>query len=256
MRQDEAEVRLDWCPPIPENLFDHYKLGGYEKYQVARIANKYLSRKVNIKRAWARIHCHFPETLNANIPLDILEFSTAHGAMLEIWRHFGHRVQGTDFQDWPDGYRRKLGIPKWLEHDLEDRHSNKRSKKNLGWIYQPIIESAGLDVDLFDAGSLPYFYKSNSFDVVCCYQAIEAYAHPKYWCDILAEFCRIARATVVLGFNSPPAKLRDDKDYLDAVQTATEAIRSNKEFGFRTVFLEFGNTRAGYHPTAVKLMAV
>lgn len=130
MRNIEVGVRLDWCPPIPENFFDHYKLGGYEEYQVARIENKYLSRIENIKRAWARIHCHFPETLNANIPLDILEFSTAHGAMLEIWRHFGHRVQGTDCQDLPDGYRRKLGIPKWLEHVLEDRHSNKRNKKN------------------------------------------------------------------------------------------------------------------------------
>jgi hypothetical protein len=176
VRRDEQEQRQLWCPPVPKDFPTQYEFGGYSEFQVIRIARKYLWRKENIRRAWARVHHHFPETLSGSKPLDVLEFSTAHGSMLEVWRHFGHRVRGTDFAGWPDNYNPKAKRPAFIDPAFENTHDNPRAPQNLGWIYQPIIESLGLEVDLFDAGRVPYAYADKSFDVVCCYQAIEAYA--------------------------------------------------------------------------------
>ena len=56
---------------------------------------------------------------------------------------------------------------------FDQNHDSPRADKNLGRIYQPIIESLGLPVDIFDAGALPYAYADKSFDVICRYRAIE-----------------------------------------------------------------------------------
>ena len=256
MRRNEQEERQLWCPPVPQDFPAHYDLGGYPEKQVIRIARKYLWRKENIRRAWARVHHHFPETLTGSKPLDILEFSTAHGSMLEVWRHFGHRVRGTDFAGWPDNYNKMAKRPKFIDAAFQNTHSNPRADKNLGWIYQPIIESLGLVVDLFDASALPYAYGDKSFDVVCCYQAIEAYAQPDNWLPIVDEFCRIARQSIVIGFNPPPLKQRTDEAHMALARAATEELRCYNRNGYRCVFMEFGETNAGFHPTAVKLMAV
>ncbi|WP_127049485.1 hypothetical protein [Pseudorhodobacter sp. E13] len=255
MRRNEQQERQAWTPDVPKEFPAHYALGGYSDHQISRIALKYLARTENIKRAWARIHHHFPETLSGAAPLDILELSTAHGAMLEVWRHFGHRVRGTDFGGWSKDYNKNAKRPKFLDKLTAKSHDNPRGDKNLGWIYQPIIESLGLEVDLFDAGCLPYPYPDKSFDVLCCYQAIEAYAAPEHWGTIADEFCRIARQSIVIGFNPPAIKLREDEAHMAIVREATEALRSFNRNGFKCVFMEFGETRAGFHPTAVKLMA-
>lgn len=256
MRRNEQEERQLWCPPVPKDFPTQYALGGYPEKQVIRIARKYLWRKENIRRAWARVHHHFPETLTADKPLDILELSTAHGAMLEVWRHFGHRVRGTDYAGWPDNYNKMAKRPNFIDPAFEQSHDNPRAVKNLGWIYQPIIESLGLEVDLFDAGALPYAYDDKSFDVLCCYQAIEAYAAPEHWATIVDEFCRITRQSIVIGFNPPPRVLREDEVHMEAVRRGTDALRSYDRNGFKCVFMEFGETNAGFHPTAIKLMAV
>jgi hypothetical protein len=255
VRRNEQEERQLWTPAVPDNFPAHYQLGGYSERQIIRIARKYLVRKENIKRAWARIHHHFPETLSGAEPLDILEFSTAHGAMLEVWRHFGHRVRGTDFGGWPEDYNKKASRPNFLGKLTASAHDNARAAQNLGWIYQPIIESLGLEVDLFDAGRLPFAYADKSFDALCCYQAIEAYSAPEHWGTIADEFCRIARQSIVIGFNPPSLKLRDDAAHMAIVREATDALRAYNRNGFKCVFMEFGETRAGFHPTAVKLVA-
>lgn len=255
MRRNEQEERQLWCPEVHKDLPTQYEFGDYPESQVIRIARKYLWRKENIRRAWARIHHHFPETLSGSEPLDILEFSTAHGAMLEVWRHFGHRVRGTDFGGWHDDYNAKAKMPRFLTPAFKKAHKNPRAPINLGWIYQPIIESLGLDVDIFDAAQLPYPYGDKSFDVICCYQAIEAYTGPEGWGAIVDEFCRIARKSIVIGFNPPPLKLRNNEKHMAAARKATDALRSFNRNGFQCVFLEFGETNAGFHPTAVKLIA-
>jgi hypothetical protein len=256
LRRNEQEERQLWCPPVPKDFPSHYEFGGYPEAQIIRIARKYLWRKENIRRAWARVHHHFPETLTSKTPLDVLEFSTAHGAMLEVWRHFGHRVRGTDFGGWPDDYNKRGVRPRFLGPAFKDTHSHPRGPQNLGWVYQPIIESLGLEVDIFDAGTLPYAYGDKSIDVICCYQAIEAYAAPELWGDVVDEFCRIALASIVIGFNPPPIKLREDEAHMASAMAATEALRQFDRNGFKCVFMEFGETKAGFHPTAVKLMAV
>lgn len=256
MRRNEQDERQLWCPPVPESFPSQYDFGGYPERQVIRIARKYLLRKDNLRRAWARIHHHFPETVAPGPKLDILEFSTAHGAMLEVWHHFGHRVRGTDFAGWPDNYNAKAKRPGFLSDAFDVSHDYPRAKKNLGWIYQPIIEGLGYQVDLFDAGALPYAYADKSYDVICCYQAIEAYASPEKWINIVDEFCRIARKSIVVGFNPPSVKLRNDEDHMDLVRSATDELRSYNRNGFKCIFMEFGETRAGFHPTAVKLVAV
>lgn len=255
LRNTEQKERQLWCPPLPDTFPGHYALGGYSERQVIRIARKYLVRRENLQRAWARVHHHFPETLTSQRPLDILEFSTAHGAMLEVWRHFGHRVRGTDFAGWPDDYNSKAKRPSFLETILGEPHDNPRGPKTLGWVYQPIIESLGLEVDLFDAGRLPYPYGDKSFDVLCCYQAIEAYGTPDTWMQIVEDFCRIARQSIVIGFNPPPRKLRDDETHMALTREVTDRLRRYDRNGFQCVFMEFGETRVGFHPTAVKLMA-
>jgi hypothetical protein len=255
MRHVELQERQLWCPPLPAALHGHYALGGYKPALIRRIAHKYLNRGENLKRAWARVHHHFPETTTGGTVLDILEFSTAHGAMLEVWRHLGHRVQGTDFGGWPDDYGRRNKIAPFFADLFLADHAVARADTHPGWPYQPIIESLGLQVDLFDGGQLPYGYASKSFDVVCCYQAIEAYGPPATWDAIVAEFCRIARQAIVIGFNPPAIKLRKDDAHQAEVHAATERLRQWNATGFRCSFLEFGQTRAGLHPTAIKLVA-
>lgn len=78
--------------------------------------------------------------------------------------------------------------PKFLAMAFDQTHDSPRADKNLGRIYQPIIESLGLPVDIFDAGALPYAYADKSFDVICRYQAIEAYAKPDQWGLVVDEF--------------------------------------------------------------------
>lgn len=248
-------ARMEWCPPPPKDIPEHYELGGYPRHQLTRIAKKYLSRGGNIRRAWTRINHHLPETLSCDEVLDIIEFSTAHGAMLELWRHAGHRVRGTDFDGWPESYNHRSVPPKHLKPTFEVEHTNPRQAENSGWVYQPIIESLALDVDLFDASQVSYSYADKSFDVVCCYQAIEAYAHPERWGEIVDEFCRIARRTVVVGFNNSPKVLRNDMIYMASFRAAVESLRRYDRNGFYSVFLEFGETGGGFHPTTLKLMA-
>ena len=262
MKLFQAEQKLEWSPALPSEFSEAYKLGGYDENRILQVMWKYLMREANAQRAWVRINHHLPETMTQADPLDILEFSTAHGAMLEIWRHFGHRVRGTDY-NWATHEStavhkgvRKPWHRKALEELTSQTHSHSRAVMVEGWPYQPIIESLGLDVDLFDGADRPYPYDDKSYDVVCCYQAIEAYANPEDWLDILAEFCRIARRTVVVGFNPPPVFEAENEEYLVKARAAWIAMQQYNANGFRTVFFEMGRTRRGIHPTAVKLVAV
>ncbi|WP_417260135.1 hypothetical protein [Celeribacter sp.] len=79
-------------------------------------------------------------------------------------------------------------------------------------------------------------------------------AHPSKWIEIAREFCRIARKTVVIGFN-PPAVSKFEEDF-DAARAAWLDFQRFDEMGFRVDFFEVGNTRRGVHPTACKLVAI
>jgi hypothetical protein len=253
MKKTTAQQKYAWFPEPPMDVSAHYSLGNYEFSRVsAQIAKKYLDREANLKRAWTRICTHMPETTTSHAPLDILEFSTAHGAMLELWRALGHNAVGTDYCV-PEEFRRTY---KKLSPDaavFETEHDHTLADVKPGWVYQPIIESLGCDVRLFNAGETPYPFEDKSFDYVCCYQAIEAYAEPADWASVVDEFCRIARRAVVIGFNPPPLRA-DDRQGWDATTEAWEKLRRYKRNGFSNVFFEFEETNRGYHPSACKLI--
>lgn len=262
MRHFELAERREWVPSLPEEFNSPYHLGQYAEARLTQIMWKYLVRQTNCERAWARINHHMPETLQSPKPLDILELSTAHGAMLEIWRNQGHSCVGTDYP-WTDeaGVTKANSVNRPWQRNLLDQlsfrsHENEVGELISGWPYQPVIESLGLDVRLFDGGILPYPFPDKSFDVVCCYQALDAYAHPSRWIDIVKEMCRISRKTVMLGFNPAPGDKQTDEVFQAAARQAWLELRNFSDCGFNTVFFELGQTNSGTHPTACKLMSL
>lgn len=237
------------------NVGEAYALGNYSEADIAaRIPVTDWNRKVNLARAWARICTHLPETSDTKQSYDILEFSTGHGAMLELWRGLGHRVRGVDL-DYGARMRRNQSTLALRDssHFLQE-HRNKRGDDRPGWRYQPVIESLGLEVDLFDPGRMSFPYADKSFDYVCCYQAIERYAQPEDWDALLAEFCRIARRGVVIGL-TPPSKQQVSSKRMKALRHAWEDLRRFNRHGFITSFYEVGETGSGVFPTTVRLNA-
>jgi hypothetical protein len=259
MKLTELVERSEWLSPLPEEFLTDYALGNYSDARIIQVMWKYLGRATNIRRAWARIWHHMPETMTADEPLDMLELSTAHGAMMEVWRSQGHRCVGTDF-NWvgvtADGHSRPAERP-WQANLLKRlrsvSHDNPVAEEVPGWVYQPIIESLGLDVRLHDGGIMPYPFEDKSFDVVCCYQAIEAYAPPEHWHDVAHEFCRIARRSVVIGFNPEPASRLTDTDYIAACNEAWLGFQKFAHGNMRTSYFEIGTTRRRSHPTVCKI---
>lgn len=260
MRNTHISHRRNWILPIPEGFSSAYELGNYSEGQIRNVMWKYLVRRQNIARAWTRINQHLPETLNSDESLEILEFSTAHGAMLEIWRSFGHRVVGTDFA-WTteDKKVQKRGVKKeWHTDALRDvsakKHNNLIEKRIEGWPYQPIIESLDLDVRLFDAGSLPYPFEDNSFDVICCYQAIEAYAPPEHWLRVVHELCRVSRKTVLIGYNPLASEDEMEPEQWASARAALLELANYNHNGYQCIYNELDQTPQGARPFVCKIM--
>lgn len=257
MNKHQAAERQEWVLPPPLDFSVPYALGDYPEERVRRIMFKYMERKTNLSRAWARICHHFPETIDA-APLTCLEFGTAHGAMLELWRALGHGVVGTDFP-WRAGKEAVLSPSRpWHRQVLaactKQGHGRPLADPVEGWAYQPIIESLDLDVRLIDGRDWPYPFEDKSFDVVCAYQAIDAFAPPERWLEIVSEFCRIARRAVVVGYNPLPVRQAGDEDRQAAAKDAWLRLQAFSAAGFRTAFTEFGTTRRGLHPVAMKFL--
>lgn len=256
MRNKLADGKAGWLPDHPLKDHAHYALGNYPGGHISgRIAPKYLGRAKNLRRAWVRICTHLPETTVPGASYDILEFSTAHGAMLELWQALGHRVRGTDFEAPTGTQKTYRPVNDRMIASLQTEHPFEVAPDRPGWAYQPIIESIGVPVDIFDASVTPYAYADKSVDFICCYQALEAYAAPADWERIVAEFCRIARRGVVIGFNPPGRKQESDKSWSNT-RAAWENLRTYDAHGFRNVLFEMEETGRGLHPTACKLMAV
>lgn len=259
MNRHQAADRQDWVLPPPLDFSVPYSLGDYPETRVRRIMFKYLERRTNLARAWTRICHHFPETIHST-PLTCLEFGTAHGAMLEIWRALGHGVVGTDFP-WRAGKEAVLTPSRpWhrqvLAECMAKGHGQPQADPVEGWAYQPIIESLGLDVRMIDGRGWPYPFEDKSFDVVCAYQAVDAFAPPEKWPEVVAEFCRIARRAVVVGYNPLPIRQAETDDRQTAAKDAWLKLQAFDAHGMRTVFTEFGTTRRGLHPVAMKFLPV
>ena len=257
MNKHQAAERQEWVLEPPLDFSVPYALGGYPDERVRQIMFKYMERRTNLSRAWTRICHHFPETVGAP-RLTCLEFGTAHGAMLELWRALGHEVVGTDFP-WRAGKEAVLTPTRpWHREALAAcrarGHEHPVAEPVEGWAYQPIIESLGLDVRLLDGRVRPYPFEDKSFDVVCAYQAIDAFAPPENWPEVVAEFCRIARRTVVVGYNPLPIRQAGEDDRQAAAKEAWLRLQNFSAHGMRTAFTEFGTTRRGLHPVAMKFI--
>ncbi|RLJ60738.1 methyltransferase family protein [Litoreibacter meonggei] len=209
---------------------------------------KYLSRFKNVRRAWSRVLRFLPEAMHSGDRLRVLEMSTAHGATLEVLRHFGHDVVGNDFSN--DGLSSRVGggTPlRQVNSDIPVENVNEAD-----WPYKPIIDSLGLDVRLFDAGKLPYPFDAAEFDVVLCFDALEHYCHPKDWMKIVDEFVRISKKTVVVRINPIQRHLIPDQAYTPYVQKFYQAMLEYSKSGFRCIVTEAESNQ----PLYFKLMKI
>lgn len=258
----QVNERREWLLEQPFDFETHYPLADYPEDRVRQIMFKYLQREANLTRAWARICHHLPETISPATPLSCLELGTAHGGMLEIWRHYGHEAVGTD---WPWRAAREQWraareqLRPWQRGVLDDvrqkGHDNPRTETIDGWAYQPIIEAMGLEVRLVDGRTWPYPFEDKSFDVVCAYQAIDAFGPPEAWTAIVAELCRIARRSVLVGYNPLPKDEAARPERQAAARGAWLKLQSFEAHGLCSTFTEFGRTRRGLHPVATKFIA-
>lgn len=246
------EFRSAARPPQPDvndilAAFDDLPPGAFAKpydldeagieHLARSVQKKYVVRFKNIRRSWAILLQHMPELMAPGTPpRDVLEMSTAHGATLEILRHKGHRVVGNDYAnfvglaDVDTRFRRIGGVS--LNGVADDHGLNEPGTDHRDWPYKPIVESLGLDVRLFDAGSLPYPFDDKSFDSVLCFDAIEHYCHPSDWMRIIGEFCRLARRSVLVITNPVQPFLLSDDDYMDAFHGFQRRIRNEPVAGF------------------------
>lgn len=220
----------------PAELLLDYPLDAEGIARNSKIQKKYAKRSRNIERCWNRIQLYMPELLTSQ-PQDVLELSTAHGAMLEILRYYGHNVMGTDYANmaWSkDGAAlaqfRKLNDPTF-ERERDDL-GNYIDPVKPDWPYRHVVESIDLPMTIFDAGKAPYPFADKSYDVTMCFQAIEHYCHPDDWMDLIDEFCRISRRTVFVMLNRLIPEFRAKEDYNKAFNRFRLGMRNYRKNGF------------------------
>ncbi|PTV95685.1 methyltransferase family protein [Rhodobacter aestuarii] len=237
------EVIAAFDAPPPEAFSAPYALSEEAIAQLSKsVQRKYVVRFKNIRRSWHLLLQYMPELMvEEGARQDVLEMSSAHGATLEILRHFGHRAIGNDFANFlgRDGgldtrFREANALD--LAAAEDDHKLNHGDGAILNWPYRPLIESKGLDVRLFDAGHVPYPFEDNSFDTVLCFDALEHYCHPKDWLKIVGEFTRLARRSVLLITNPVQAHLLSDTTYMETFYAFQKAMRRYRDNGFACVY--------------------
>ena len=234
------EVVATFDDLLPVEFTAPYDLSPADMALVSRtVQRKYISRFANIRRGWAILLQHLPELMAERAaPQEVLELSTAHGAILEILTHKGHRAVGTDY---PNHLGRGAADSRTRDVnglDLSgqpDTHGLNRGGAVSRWPYQPIIDAIGAEVRLFDAGMLPYPLADASFDTVICLDAIEHYCHPRDWLQIVAELTRIARKSVLLILNPMQAQQEANPAYATPFRAFQRAMRSYDAGGFACV---------------------
>jgi len=122
---------------------------------------KFLDRRDQIVRKSALVDRYLPEVKDGG--WHCLDLSCGNGVLLEVLRHYGNTIVGADREHF----------------------------EFLKTQQVPFVE--------FDGDSLPYPFEDQSFDLVTSVGSITFYNPP--WEAILAEFCRIARKTVLLVVN-------------------------------------------------------
>lgn len=250
------DVGVHFGEQPPEALLRPYSdevLGALAKTGVQR---KYLDRPSNIRRSWNRAHFYTPELTVPGPSKRILELSTAHGAMLEVYRHFGHQVIGNDFANFVgtgDDSTNFRQLDEEVKREVDDfgiRASE--DGKFADWPYRPLTEAIGLPMSIFDAGRTPYPFEDKSQEYLLTFQAMEHYCHPGDWRKLLDEFCRIATTGVVVMLNPLHPHLSGREGYKEAFENARHMLRGYNANGFRCVAVQLAWSQA----LGFKLMAV
>ena len=230
--------------PIPEDLLTDYPCEDVNRGLSREIQRKYSVRSKNIRRCWNRVEQYLPELMSHEAQKhNVLELSTAHGGMLEVLRHFGHDVVGTDYYNMLTVHGgqdttifRDVNDPEFTRFvDDFGQNIDADNTSEIVWPYKNIIESIGIPMALFDAGKTPYPLDEKQFDVVLCFQAIEHYCHPKHWLDLMDEFCRIARKSIVILVNPLNWRMVDNDEYVEAFNAAKLAMKKYDRNGFRCI---------------------
>jgi len=237
----------DWSDlfgqPAPDALQEPYNLDEEGKKRNAGIMKKYSDRALNNRRAWNRMQRYMPELLRPGVEKQVVfELSTAHGAMLEVARHFGHDVIGNDFanmvfakQGQEVATTRALNDDSFT-HDVDDwgyEISDDPSKQD--WPYRHITEAQKIPMKIFDGGKAPYPLDEKSVDVTMCLQSIEHYCHPDDWMTVIDEMCRITRRSIFILLNPMHKRFKDVKGYQESFDKARIDLRDYNANGFENV---------------------
>ncbi|APX89520.1 hypothetical protein BV394_07170 [Brevirhabdus pacifica] len=244
----------------PAELLTPYRLGAESLSRSALLQKKYTDRARNISRCWNRTQLFLPELLLPGAPQRVLEMSTAHGAMLEILRHYGHDVTGNDYANMmksrggrDSSYFRKVNDEGFAR--FRDDYGNRldpEADDAPDWPYRHITNAINLPMEIFDAGVTPYPLVDKSFDVLICFQAIEHYCRPSGWAAVLDEFCRITRKTIVVVPNPLTEGLQADPDYSAEYRQVMLDLRRFDRNGFRCTSVHMHWSQ----PSGFKLTAV
>ncbi|MEM1236613.1 MAG: class I SAM-dependent methyltransferase [Pseudomonadota bacterium] len=250
-RLRRASVRGDFMELFPDappaELLTDYDIAPNDAQQAHMVMKKYKKRSQNIRRAWNRTQRFLPELLVPDGPkYRVLELSTAHGAQLEIARHFGHEVMGCDYANMVFSEQKRPS--KRLAEDVAafrslndpgfqretDDYGIKLSDQDgvQNWPYRPICESINLPMTIFDAGKTPYPFDDKSYDITMCFQAIEHYCHPDDWMDVIDEVCRITTQSIVILLNPIHKDYNTEPEYVEAFQKFRMEMRRFNRNGF------------------------
>lgn len=124
--------------------------------------HKMFDRVMRLRGACSMIERYLPD-YTAHPGRAVLDLSCGGGALIEILRHHGHEVMGTDVQ------------------------------------YFEYLRSQGIPHQALDGNATPYPFESQGYDLVTNIGAITFLEVP--WGDVLGEMFRIARRTVLLVVN-------------------------------------------------------
>jgi hypothetical protein len=208
--QDDVSDLFDEQPPSV--LLSDYPLDAAGLERSVMMQQKFLDRRFNVERCWNQIQQYMPELLTSS-PQDVLEVSTGHGAMLEILRHYGHNVMGTDY-----------AATTWL--------SETGGAEKPDWPFRHVVESIDLPMTVFDNTDGQYPIETKSFDTTLCFQALENSGHPDDWMSVIDEFCRISLKSVFVMLGHLNPKTRANSDYNYAFHSFRREMRSYRENGF------------------------
>jgi hypothetical protein len=237
----------DWSDlfgqPAPDALQMPYFLNAEGKKRNSAIMAKYADRALNTRRAWNRMQRYMPELVRPNADKQVVfEMSTAHGAMLEVARHFGHEVIGNDFANMVFA---KKGQEVATTRSLNDKEFTREvddwgfeisdDPAKQDWPYRHITEAQKIPMMIFDGGITPYPIKDKSVDVTMCLQSIEHYCHPDDWMTVIEEMCRITRRSIFILLNPMHKRFKDVKGYKESFDKARIGLRDYNANGFENV---------------------